>query len=312
MTFQDFQYECAGLRLKSEFELPGYARLNASSKSSPRAADVEIGTKPSLPKLKNPQLTGPNWQANRREFLLSIPSVCEIYIAEGKSIAFAGEKDGATREYVAFLAKALEIALLQRGIAALQCSAVEVNGKAVLFCSREPRGESTLAASLALRGYRPLAEGFCALQTEKPGEVLAVPDGRCLQLWDDSIAQLNLTAQAGGTVRAGLHKRHMQIETAASKPLELAAIYFILPYAASASATIHALDIVDGPKRLLANGCGPRLAAFYDVRNSYLVCAASMLRDQAIFTIEHSQKMSDLGLMAVSLENHWRDLQFLD
>ena len=106
--------------------------------------------------------------------------------------------------------------LLAHGMAThcLHAAAVEIGGRAVLFCGSAEAGKSTLALRLAVRGFRHLADDRILLTTDDPPHHVAalglaakarepLPPGRGLaelvasrwQLADDTISYLHLEGE---------------------------------------------------------------------------------------------------------------------
>ncbi len=77
------------------------------------------------------------------------------------------------------------------GLLPLHASAVVKDGRTVAFTADSGGGKSTLAASLAERGYRHLCDDTLVLQCSD-SQVLALPDGKPRKLWGDAVEHLGV------------------------------------------------------------------------------------------------------------------------
>lgn len=103
-----FFYRISGLRVQSDFELPGSLPADAS------AADVVVRKCDVPERLEAPTGVGPDWQMDDSRFLLSLPGIGRFLAADGRLLEMQPEGDA--RDAVPFLlGTALGALLLQRG-----------------------------------------------------------------------------------------------------------------------------------------------------------------------------------------------------
>jgi hypothetical protein len=137
---------------------------------------------------------GAAWAEFRRTpwgYHLRFPDFAEFQIS-----ADGGHVDGfpapgiesATVEHL-YLNQVLPLALGRRGKLVIHASAVDVNGEALAFLAESGRGKSTLAAALAMKGYRFLSDDSLVIETEG-GQHFALPSHPSIRLWQDSEAHL--------------------------------------------------------------------------------------------------------------------------
>jgi hypothetical protein len=88
--------------------------------------------------------------------------------------------------------------LRRKQITSLHASAVELQGRAVLFCGDAGYGKSTTAAALALRGAPGVSEDIAPLELTK-GQFWALPGYPRVCLWPDAVA--HLTGRVDGLPR---------------------------------------------------------------------------------------------------------------
>lgn len=126
------------------------------------------------------------------------------------------------------LDQALPLALAASGALVVHASAVAREGRAILLTGKAGAGKSTLAALLATRGFRVLADDGVVLEAGAAGPI-AVPSYPGLRLYRDSIAAAALALEGSTDVAEYTSKLRVvppAAEAAAGgPPLPLAAIY---------------------------------------------------------------------------------------
>lgn len=99
----------------------------------------------------------------------------------------------------AFLGLVMSIVLERRHLLCLHASAVNVNGRAVVFLGDKGAGKSTTSGAMLTRGYQPITDDLVAvehiLSDGMPPTVR--PGFSCMKLWPDTIAALDLNAHQG-------------------------------------------------------------------------------------------------------------------
>jgi hypothetical protein len=110
--------------------------------------------------------------------LIELPPTASFLLepASGRVIVDSEVGDDALREHRIVSSAACTL-LSMRGDLVLHASAVEADGRAVLFCGPTQRGKSTLARALGEAGYRLLGEDGIAIELGD-GEPVAFPGAR--------------------------------------------------------------------------------------------------------------------------------------
>ena len=128
------------------------------------------------------------------------------------------------------ISRVMAAALHAAGRLCLHGSAVEIDGRAVLFLAPKLHGKSTLAVALAQAGARLLSDDTVPVEA---GEVpTAWPGVHSVRLWDDSARRLGA---ASGDPAAGKQLlRHLPAERLRGSPAPIGAIYLLAPAAATA------------------------------------------------------------------------------
>lgn len=125
----------------------------------------------------------------------------------------------------------LGFALRLRGITCLHASAAELGGRAVVFMGPAGMGKSTIAAALALRGHRVIADDIAALDHAQ-GTWMVQPSVPGVRLWDDSVELLLGRPDALPLMAPGWDKRLLDLQSTpigfrADRPVPLDTIYVL-------------------------------------------------------------------------------------
>jgi hypothetical protein len=83
----------------------------------------------------------------------------------------------------------------QRGLLPLHASAIAGRSGVVAFLANSGQGKSTLAAHLARRGFRVLADDVCLIDAPQPGIAMVFPTAPWLKLWRTSLENLGREAE---------------------------------------------------------------------------------------------------------------------
>jgi hypothetical protein len=300
-------YRISGPSVASEIALPG---LIAGVPAVPPEVTIRRGEVPET--LAAANSSGITWQQCGERFLLHIPSIARFMLTGGRDIVVAPEAYADPGDVPIFiLGTVFGILLHQRDQIVLHASAVEVNGKAIVFCGASGAGKSTLAAALAYRGYPVVTDDVCGLSLHD--EVPTVhPDGRHLKLWAQAIARLELAERQGARVRRTLEKFFIEPHNVSAEPLPLGAIYLLREARPPHAAGITQPNVVDATLLLRRNAYRPRLVRQFDQKAAYFHAAARIANAGGIY---HLTRVLDFAAMpdAIgSLERHWQDLRITE
>jgi hypothetical protein len=296
-------YRISGLSVASEIALPG---LIAGTPSTPPEVTIRRGEVPeALPEATS---SGVTWQRCDERFLLRIPAIARFMLTGGRDIVVAPENGGDPNDVPIFLlGTVFGILLHQRERIVLHASAVEVNGKAVVFCGASGAGKSTLAAALAHRGYPVMTDDVCGVSLH--GDTPTVhPDGRQLKLWAHSIAHLELEERQGPRVRPRLEKFFIDPHDVSTEALPLGAAYFLREARPPHAAGITQPNVVDATLLLRRGAYRPRLVRQFDQRAAYFHAATRIANIAGIYHLTRPLDFAAMPDVIASLERHWQDL----
>lgn len=199
-----YQYRVYGLRVDSEIEIP---ELLPDFEGNPDVSII-LGKVPvTLPKY---QVKGVFYQAIKNDFLFRMDQVGAFRVCEGEEITVELIPDGNPELMRVFLLGSVFGALLhQKGILALHGSAVAYENGGLIITGRSSSGKSTLAASLAGKGYPFITDDISALhRCEKGFQVHhGIPQ---MKLWKDVVNKLGLN-EGLKKVRPSIEKYRNQV-----------------------------------------------------------------------------------------------------
>lgn len=257
-----------------------------------------------LPTAKSSGIT---WQRCDEHFLLHIPAIARFMLTGGREIVVAPESDGDPSDVPTFiLGTVFGILLHQREQIVLHASAVEVNGKAVVFCGASGAGKSTLAAALAHRAYPVVTDDICGLSLNNDVPTVH-PDGRQLKLWTQAIMRLDLAERRGARVRRKLEKFFVEPHNAFTEPLPLGALYVLREARPPHVAGISQPNVVDATLLLRGNAYRPRLVRQFDQKAAYFRAAARIANTAGIYHLTRTLDFATIPDVIATLERHWKD-----
>ncbi len=122
---------------------------------------------------------------------------------------------------------AMATVLQQRANLVLHASAVEINGKAMVFIGGKTFGKSTLVASLVSRGCRLLSDDVTGLVMHHD-KIKVLSGIGCLKLWPDAMHALGLSVDEHPKLYADTTKRYYLVNQQFShSERELDTVFFL-------------------------------------------------------------------------------------
>lgn len=302
-------YCVCGLTAESDIALPG---LNAAPAGGDRP-DVTIRAAAVPETLASVTASGPTWQIAGACFLLHIPNVARFLLTDGRNIAYELEVGADPADVPTFiLGTVFGILLHQRGQIALHASAVQVSGRAIVFCGPSGAGKSTLAAALAKRGHRLIADDICTVSMSPAAVPLVHPDGRQLKLWAQAIEQLDLARHRGARVRHRLEKFYVEPGEAFADALPLGAVYVLREARPPHATGIQQPNVVDAALLLRRNAYRPQLVNRMSQKTGYFHAATAIANAAGIFHLTRNLDFAAVPDTIGRLERHWSELGLMD
>jgi hypothetical protein len=190
-------YLVGGITLVSEIALPELPLVQQQG-ATPHPVTIRFGQVPS--QLPDAVEVDPGCFATTTQYLLSVVGIARYLVTEGREIVVDPDANAVPLDVRAYLLGAIFVVLCQqRGLLPLHASAVAGNSGVVAFLGNSGQGKSTLAAHLAQRGFRVIADDICLIDAAPPGAAMVIPTAPWLKLWRNSLE--NLGRQAEGLDR---------------------------------------------------------------------------------------------------------------
>jgi hypothetical protein len=298
-------YRIAGMTVSSEIPLPG-ARPDAWT----GVCDVVMRQAPTPVHLDNPDISRPSWEAGQDQYLMRAPGVARFLLSGGREIIFETEPGTPPTDCAAYLLGSIFGALLhQRRLIVMHASAVQADGKAVMFCGRSGLGKSTLAAALSQRGWPLLGDDVSAIAFDGEGLPCLQADTRQLKLTAESIAALDLGARRGAAILRRATKYFVEpLESVDSGACPLGAVYVLAFDPQAAAARIDRLNAAEALRGLRGDAYRPAIVRRTGQTQRYFEAAAMIASKVPVCRLTRGPHLIALPQLADLVQAHWRDL----
>ena len=300
-----FGYRISGLSVVSEIELPGAVLAPADAGAA--EVTVRLGRVPTA--LEGAAESGPNWELGDSSFLLRVPRLARLLIAEGRRIDIELEPGVSARSVGPYvLGTAFGILLHQRGAVALHSAAVARDGRAMAICGVSGAGKSTLAAALCQAGFEFVADDLCLVTLDAANRPSIAPDGRRLKLWQEAIERLDVGDRRGDRVVDDIAKFFVQPQTTAVEPPLLTAVYVLRDEKPPLQEGIEPLNLPDAMRMLDFQAYRPKLREKLTTPPAKLAQGARILSHARVFTLTRPRGFERLADTVANLRAHWEEL----
>jgi hypothetical protein len=186
-------YLIGGITLISEIALPELPRIQQENPIL-HPVRVRMGALPN--RLSGGVELDPDCFATRQQYLLNIQGVARYLVSDGREIVIDADDAAHALDVRGYLLGSIFVVLCQqRGLLPLHASAIAGKSGVVAFLANSGQGKSTLAAHLARRGFRVLADDVCLIDTTQPGSAMVIPTAPWLKLWRSSLENLGRKAE---------------------------------------------------------------------------------------------------------------------
>lgn len=206
MTVQTGDLQLFGWRLRSELPLPDLLPWTGAA-ADDRPPDVWVTIGP-VPDLEDARPLGPAIRiADDGKVRVEVPGVATYLITGDSQVTVAPALPVDAPDIRIFmLTTVLAVLCYRRGFIPLHAAAVAVEGRALLLAGESGLGKSTLAATLAARGYPLLTDDLCALDCADPARPMIRPAYPRLRLWQDTANHLSIPTDGLEQCRTQLRK----------------------------------------------------------------------------------------------------------
>jgi hypothetical protein len=293
-------YALFGWRIHSDLALPELLTWSGDD----RAPDIEIisGAVPgALPQARQ---MGPAAQiAADGRVRFSVAGVA-AYLIEGDSrVTIDAVLPADAPDIRVFLfGTVLGILCHRRGLLPLHAAAVEIGGRAILLAGPSGVGKSTLAAALASRGHRLLADDLCAIRREQDGSVSVLASFPRVRLWRDALDALGLPSAGLERSRPGMEKYHVPIDAGGSMAVPPGAVVCLGRFA---SPTAIKTEVVRGYATIETQAAlvyRYRLALSLGAHASVLGIYTKLVERRGLIHLCHHASFTDLPALCEAAE----------
>ncbi len=213
-------YEAWGLSFSSSESLPGMRLGKGTPELTIHAGAVPASLGPGA-------TVGRDFEATSSAYLFRIPEVADFLVERDAGITYApapGVEEGVVELFL--FGSAMGALLHLRGILPLHASAVEINGKAVLFTGDSGAGKSTTAYAFGLAGCPILSDDVAGIHLID-GHATVVPGLERLKLWNHALSGLGKAEEAKEPVPSVLDKFFVGRPLGASGPAPVDCMYVL-------------------------------------------------------------------------------------
>src|ERR1700688_3352248 len=177
-------YLIGGITLISEIALPELPLIQQQS-ATPHPVRVRLGAVANH--LSGAVELDPDCFATPTQYLLNIQGVARYLVTAGREIVVDLAAAAPALDVRGYLLGSIFVVLCQqRGLLPLHASAIAGKSGVAAFLGNSGQGKSTLAAHLAQRGFRVLADDVCLIDTAQPA-AMVIPTAPWLKLWRNSL-----------------------------------------------------------------------------------------------------------------------------
>jgi hypothetical protein len=285
-----------GIDFQSEIALPEM-RAGAAGHEAPVVIRLaEAPCPPGLAEVQSSVHAGP------QHFWMAVPGAGQILVAEGSTIIVelaAGATVENIRAYL--LGSAIGALMHQRGLLPLHASAVEIGGRAVLFCGHSGAGKSSLAWHLTRRGHPLLSDDICAIDVST-GTPRLWPGLINLKLWRDGLYAAGETHAGLSQVLPDLDK--YRLPSAALADFRSYAVDSIMMLARSEddALSVAAVDSSERASALVSNTFRGQLVAPMGRQKTHFSQCIAMARAFRVFRLARPWDLSALNPTCLAIE----------
>lgn len=301
-----YLYHSYGLTVASDIPLPELAPARNS------LPDVTI-RRGSVPDFAGSEQIGCTFlEVELGRVLYKVEGVARFCAQGGREIVFQAEADSSDELLRSYLLGAVFSALLhQLGVVVLHGSAIEVNGKAVMFSGVCGAGKSTTAAAFYRKGYTLITDDVCVIQLSPDRTPEIVPSYPRLKLFDDS-SELLVAGQNEHRF-AQIQRNHQNKlgfylrEQFSQEVLPLARIYQLTPSPDKENA-IGKLSGLGKIQALMESTYGIAFLDREQGRQQHLQQCAAISRTVEFFQVRQARHRLNVEAFVSLLEQHMSSL----
>jgi hypothetical protein len=194
---------------------------------------------------------GVRYQAIPGLLLLEVPRIARFLIRDGNEIVIDRQPEATDDDLRLFLLGSCMGAILQqRGLLVLHGSMVQVRDACVLFLGNSGMGKTTLAATLARRGYSTLSDDVCAVSIAEDGVPYATSAYPRAKMWVESLQHFGIDPAELRRVRPASEKRTVPLESFCSADRVPVSCLYVLSSPGARKEAHLSVRSLTGPPRI--------------------------------------------------------------
>ncbi|MEC9347481.1 MAG: hypothetical protein VYB54_14750 [Pseudomonadota bacterium] len=195
---------------------------------------------------------------------------------------------------------------LQRGYLPLHAAVVQVHGRVIAIMGVAGQGKSTLAATLALRGHRFLAEDVGMLQLPaKHGRArpVVIPSLPNVRLLESALVALGIEPESLQRSRRRMRKYHLvRPDLFHEQPATLDAMVFLANTSDDGAVGVAAVNQIERVADVIRMILRPKLALQLGFEHPSIAMAMHMLGERRVFRLSVRRDLSRLHDNAALIE----------
>jgi hypothetical protein len=181
--------------------------------------------------------------------------------------------------------------LLQKGHLVLHASAVNVEGRGVVFLGWGGDGKSTIAAAMNNRGYQFITDDVLTIKFSKDNEPVAVPSFPRVKLWDDVIKYMTDQPELIRKIHPEIEKYSLKVDDRFS--LESLPLKMIYVLENSQNTTITVLKPQDALMELIKSSYALNLFGETGKSRNLFQCA-NLVKNVPVKLLKKRQSLKEL------------------
>lgn len=298
-------YVLAGLRILSEFRLPGVSECASGT------TEVVIRQYAFPDSLPGASLVMSDTEWDGERLLIRINGVGRYLVAYDRIDVdpYDGADPGDVRAYL--MGTVLGALCHLRGIFPLHASAIDAATGCVAFTGDSGAGKSTLVAALARRRHQVIADDISFIEPNEQGRLSVWPGVHRLRLWESAVDGLGIPRDGIEREFRGYDKFLIPLPSpeGVERQRPLLAIYELNESPTGASAAVERLRGTESVDVILKNTYRLYLAEFMDRKHKVFSMCAMVANQVPVYRFTRPKEYAGLEHSMVLLERHFGELK---
>jgi hypothetical protein len=300
MSATRYRYRAHGLNFHSDIDLPELDPFDGHP-------DVVIQYGQVPERLNGAVTRGRDYEAALGRYLLDVPGIARYFVTDGRDVRIAPAPGADDEEIRPFILSSVMGALAhQKGLLALHASAVEVDGRSVLFAGASGAGKSTLAAAFHDRGYPLITDDIAMVSFNQDGHPLVHAGNRRLKLSAACLEHVGASLGARRQLRAARQKYSVVVPCSASAALLPIARVFLLAGRNAPAIALHPLSGQSKVSALVRGTYRRRMLTALGQSTAHFAQCTAVGRRVEVVSVDRPVHLEELPRLVDRLEAEFR------